>query len=123
MTDEKDEKMFGLVTFPAGNDITGPTALMQWADSYGLEVKYAEDILELIGHAGGEVINPEKYEEYNDARKSNKARYASMRQALVNAKQCIEANGLEAAKARDVVKAEALVDMAEALTVISGINY
>jgi hypothetical protein len=117
--------MYGLVKFEEneeGFSVAEASTVLTVLEEAGFKIQFADDILELIALAGGELTNPEEYEEHMAAKESNKARYEKMRKDLHSEYIGMDGpNESFAAKARDKVKIGALIDIAEALNLMSGI--
>jgi hypothetical protein len=111
--------MYGLVKFEENDEgfsVAEASAVMIALEGLGTKIEFADDILELIAMAGGEVTNPEEYEEYKGYTDERKLRYEAMRRDLNS--QYVGLDGWAHTKNR--VQAHALVNIAESLEVISG---
>ena len=110
--------MYGLVEFKEneeGFSVAEASAAMTAIEEVGLKIRFADDLLELVTMAY-EGTNPEELEEYKAAMDSNKERYAELRRDL---------NGgwADDAKNMRLVQVKSLIDIAEALTSMSGISH
>jgi hypothetical protein len=117
--------MYGLIEFEEteeGFSVAEASTVMTVLEEAGFKIQFADDIVELMELAGGELTNQDEYEAYIEARDTNKKRYEKMRKDLHGDYIGLDGpNEKFAAKARDKVKIDALIDIAEALNLMSGI--
>lgn len=118
--------MYGLIKFEEneeGFSVAEASVAMTALEKVGLKIQFADNLLELIDFAGGTVTNPEEYEEYRKDQEEVSQRYESLRGKLRNTYIGLG----EEWEAREMiaverVKTAALIDMAESLTIISGVT-
>lgn len=116
--------MYALIEFVENNDMGEASRLLVELEKLGFNATFAVDIPELIGIAGGKIVNQEEFDEIGDFASRTEARYENMRSELRQTHVGAGDTWLALEDRRiKKVKAQALIDIAESLTLIVGAEH